>query len=474
MFRRSSFRYQLFMFGADLLLTAAALGIAAWLRAVLPFQQEMFTPDEITWSNMLPLLGLIGMIWVVVFTATSVYDVRRNLRTVDEVQTVALAVLLASFVLAGTLYLSLRNVSRYLFLYFCLVDLLLLISWRLLVRFGYRMSGKMLPHPGRRVLIIGAGVVGRRVEAMLANHRLSGIQVVGFLDDDPKKQGAHPQGAPVVGTLDDVWCVFNETPVDEIIVALPMRAHQRLVGLISALTRLPVRLHVVPDLFDLAFFVRIDEFSGIPMIGLREPAIDGFSRLVKRAFDLALATVALVVAAPVMGLIAIAVKLDSAGPVIFKQQRVGENGRLFWMYKFRSMCQDAEERLAEVVTQTADGKLLYKQPQDPRVTRVGHFIRATSLDELPQLINVLKGEMSLVGPRPEMPWLVDQYDLWQRKRFSVPQGITGWWQVNGRSDKPMQYHTAEDLYYIQNYSLWLDILILGRTFGAILKRKGAY
>ena len=138
------------------------------------------------------------------------------------------------------------------------------------------------------------------------------------------------------------------------------------------------------------------------------------------------------------------------------------------------MYQDAEARQDEVTTQTADGQIIYKSPNDPRVTRVGRFIRRTSLDELPQLFNVLKGDMSLVGPRPELPWLVEKYQPWQRKRFAVPQGITGWWQINGRSDKPMHLHIEEDLYYIQNYSLLLDIRILWATLGAVIKRKGAF
>jgi len=175
-----------------------------------------------------------------------------------------------------------------------------------------------------------------------------------------------------------------------------------------------------------------------------------------------------------MALIAIAIRLDSPGPILFKQERIGENGRPFTMYKFRSMYVDAEERLKEVIRRDENGNVLYKTPNDPRVTRVGRFIRRTSLDELPQLFNVLKGDMSLVGPRPELPWLVEKYENWQRKRFAVPQGITGWWQVNGRSDKPMHLSTEDDLYYIQNYSILLDIIILWKTLTAVLKRRGAF
>jgi lipopolysaccharide/colanic/teichoic acid biosynthesis glycosyltransferase len=152
---------------------------------------------------------------------------------------------------------------------------------------------------------------------------------------------------------------------------------------------------------------------------------------------------------------------------------VGENGKLFCIYKFRSMVVDAEADLMKQ-RQIEDQTAAHKRPHDPRVTRVGHFLRRTSIDELPQLFNVLKGEMSLVGPRPELPGLVEQYEIWQRRRFAVPPGITGWWQVNGRSDRPMHLHTDDDLYYIQNYSPLMDLRILWRTIGTVVRGKGAY
>jgi lipopolysaccharide/colanic/teichoic acid biosynthesis glycosyltransferase len=175
-----------------------------------------------------------------------------------------------------------------------------------------------------------------------------------------------------------------------------------------------------------------------------------------------------------VGIVSVVIKLDSPGPVLFVQQRVGENGRLFEMYKFRSMVLNADELLGTVTELTESGDVIFKREIDPRVTRVGRFLRRTSLDEIPQLLNVLRGDMSLVGPRPELPWLVDRYELWQRKRFAVPQGITGWWQVSGRSDRPLRMKTEDDLYYVQNYSIWLDVYILVKTFFIVLRGNGAY
>jgi lipopolysaccharide/colanic/teichoic acid biosynthesis glycosyltransferase len=170
-----------------------------------------------------------------------------------------------------------------------------------------------------------------------------------------------------------------------------------------------------------------------------------------------------------MGMIALVNKLDSKGPAIIRQERVGENGRLFSMYKFRTMFLGVE-----AVSDSDDGHVLHKRRDDPRVTRFGKFLRRWSLDEHPQLWNVIKGDMSLVGPRPELPLLVDRYEPWQRKRFAVPQGLTGRWQINGRSDKPMHLNTDDDLCYVYNYSLWLDIQILLRTPHAVLQGKGAF
>jgi lipopolysaccharide/colanic/teichoic acid biosynthesis glycosyltransferase len=175
-----------------------------------------------------------------------------------------------------------------------------------------------------------------------------------------------------------------------------------------------------------------------------------------------------------MLLVAVAIKLDSSGPALFVQERIGENGQPFMMYKFRSMVVNADRMPGLPVLNDQDGVVVHKIPNDPRVTRIGRFIRRTSLDELPQLFNVLRGEMSLVGPRPELPWLVENYEIWQRRRFAVPPGITGWWQVNGRSDRLMHMHTEDDLYYIQNYSPLLDLQILWRTIGVVVRGRGAF
>lgn len=206
----------------------------------------------------------------------------------------------------------------------------------------------------------------------------------------------------------------------------------------------------------------------------KAPGLTPRQRGVKRAFDLIFASLAFIAFIPLMALIALTIKLTSPGPILFKQDRVGENGRIFKIFKFRSMILNAEKLQFTVNATTSTGQTLHKHRNDPRVTMIGRIIRKTSLDELPQLLNVIRGDMSMVGPRPELPWLVETYEAWQHRRFDVPQGITGWWQVNGRSDKPCHLNTDQDIYYIENYSLWMDVVILARTIPALLKGKGAF
>jgi exopolysaccharide biosynthesis polyprenyl glycosylphosphotransferase len=245
--------------------------------------------------------------------------------------------------------------------------------------------------------------------------------------------------------------------------------------LVAALYSLPVRVRVAPDYFSVAFFgATVESLGGIALIGLRDPAIDEFQRFVKRLLDILLSAVGLLFLSPFLAAVALAIKGEDGGPIFYFADRVGENGKLFHMLKFRSMIVGADQLQPQVNQWDDQGHLVHKNADDPRVTRVGQFIRRTSIDELPQLFNVLKGEMSLVGPRPELPWLVATYEPWQHKRFAVPQGITGWWQVNGRSDNPMHLHTEQDLYYIQHYSLWLDLQILWRTITVVLRGRGAY
>lgn len=472
MLRRFSKELTLFIFTTDIFFTVLALNLAKMLRLSLPFGVET-GPDYLDFSPGLYLL--IAIIWLIVFLIVPVYDARRTYRAIDDFQLTSVAICVATLVFAGVSYFFFRELSRFLFLYFFVLDLIFLLGTRICLRIILRLWHGGWPGKKNRVLILGAGAVGKRMATLLKEHSWYGVEVVGFLDDSADVASNLDGEIPYLGTLDVAANVVQQYQVNDVILALPLRAHDRLVDIVCQLQTLSINVRVVPDLFELSFVkTTVENFDGIPLIGLRDPVLEPFQRVVKRGFDLILGSVAFLAALPVMMIVAILIKLDSTGPIFFLQDRIGENGRVFKMIKFRSMVVDAEKRRNEVITYTEDGKVLYKSANDPRITRIGRFIRRTSLDELPQLINVLKGDMSLVGPRPELPWLVDLYEPWQYKRFAVPQGITGWWQVNGRSDKPMHLHVEEDLYYVQNYSLFLDIVILWKTLAVVFKRSGAY
>jgi exopolysaccharide biosynthesis polyprenyl glycosylphosphotransferase len=416
---------------------------------------------------------LVAIIWPIVFNAFSVYDGRRNSTLTAELKNIMIATSTATLVFAGVLFFTYRTTSRGVFVLFYLINLFILINSRAL-RWAYLFKSKYRSrNRSSNVLIIGAGEVGRQLHHAILESITYNLNFIGFLDDDPQKQQTHP--SDILGCSDDVRRIVKQYEVNDVILALPRYAHEKVSGLVSELHDLPVKVWVVPDYFALTLYkANMLEFAGIPMLDLRAPAINDRQRLIKRTFDIVVTTISLILLFPVFITIAIIIKIDSPGPIFFRQKRVGENGQFFMMYKFRSMIPDADIYLKKMFHRDKNGNLVYKTEDDPRITRFGKFLRRTSLDELPQFFNVILGDMSLVGPRPEIPYLVERYEPWQRTRFAVPQGITGWWQIHGRSDKPMHLHTQEDIYYVQNYSLLLDIKILLQTPTIVLKRKGAY
>lgn len=472
MIRRFSINFAVFSMFIDAVIIALMLWAIAYLRPnmeffeTLPFVKEMRRPMPLPSI----LYGVFPLVWVSFMQFFSVYDGRRNLRIVDELTSITLSGMLAGISLAGILYLSYRDVSRFLFVVFMITTYLTLLFWRIPARQWYQWRNRKLGRI-RRVLIVGAGIVGREVETQMQKYQQS-ILVVGFLDDDAEKCRSYTD---ILGTLDTVRTIVLDRHIDDVVIALPLRAHDRMNRLLADLFDMPVRVQIVPDYFQWTLHrATVEDLAGIPLMDVRAPALTENQRMAKRVFDILITTLIMIPALPLMGLIALAIWLDDGKPVFFNQKRAGENGRVFTVYKFRTMVKNAEQLRHIVEKVDEQGRIIHKHRDDPRITRVGRALRKFSLDELPQFFNVLGGTMSLVGPRPELPYLVEKYEPWQRKRFAVPQGLTGWWQIHGRSDKPMHLHTEEDLYYIQNYSIWLDIKILVSTFWIVLRGKGAY
>jgi len=454
----------------------AVLWSAMQLRFILPFGQNV-EPEWVPSFVYIPSLQLhlaIGFLWALGFLVLDVYTPRRIVRWPDEFQRIILAHTLAALSLAGLLYLTNIQLLRLTFVYFYLLTLIALLSYRIGLRTWHRLRQDTSSSIAR-ILIVGADTMGQGIVREFTRQQWPGVEIVGFLDDDSRKQGQRYLDIPVLARTDSVVTVVEQKAVDEVLIALPAHAHERIINLITTLQELPVRVRIAPEYFSLAFFgATVESLGGIPLIGLRDPAINEFQRFVKRIFDILLSLLGLLLLSPIFLVVAFAIKWGDGGPIFYFARRVGENGALFQMLKFRSMVVNADQLQTQINNVDHKGNLVHKIADDPRVTRIGRLIRRTSIDELPQLINVLKGEMSLVGPRPEQPWLVAKYEPWQRKRLAVPQGITGWWQVNGRSDNLMHLHTEQDIYYIQNYSLWLDLQILWRTITVVMRGKGAY
>jgi exopolysaccharide biosynthesis polyprenyl glycosylphosphotransferase len=278
----------------------------------------------------------------------------------------------------------------------------------------------------------------------------------------------------LVGKIQDIPDIIEQYKISNIIIALPIDEQTKVKKMINELQTFAIQIYVIPDYIQFALYnTKVETLDGTPLLDLRASSITDYERLIKRVTDLFITTLALPITLPIMIFIAIITWIDDGLPILYFQKRVGENGKVFTMVKFRTMKNSTQfKQNSKKGFQTEEN--FDKIPDDPRITKVGKILRHFSLDELPQMFNVLKGEMSLVGPRPELPSFVDKYELWQRARFTVPQGITGWWQVNGRSDNPMYLNTEYDLYYIQNYSIWLDFYIFFKTIPVVISGKGAF
>ncbi|MCC7107339.1 MAG: sugar transferase [Chloroflexi bacterium] len=361
--------------------------------------------------------------------------------------------------------------SRLTFLYVWVFATLLVSGGRLLVQ----MLTGVMHRRGlavERVLVVGEDTLGRMVMQSLAAQPHLGLQVVGFLASDRDSDFGRFR---FLGPVDAIDTVCGSERIDQVIVALPTASHDVLLRIVDHCRQAGVRFKIVPDVFEMSISrVDLDTMSGIPLIDLKEVSIIGWQAVQKRALDLVLGALLVLVAAIPMAIIAVAIKLTSRGSVIFRQTRVGRNGETFTMFKFRSMYENAHaDRERFLARNMADGPL-FKLKEDPRITPVGRMLRKFSLDELPQLFNVMRGEMSLVGPRPALPAEVQQYEEWQMRRLHAPPGMTGLWQVSGRSELSFEEMVVLDLTYIQNWSLSLDASILIRTMPAVLLGSGAF
>jgi len=342
---------------------------------------------------------------------------------------------------------------------------------------------KLFRHIGlfrSNVLIIGAGNRGRLVAKALKEEQNLGYKVVGFLDDNPEKAGTLIEGIKVHKGIDKAERYIGRSGINAVVIAIP-GAPKELNEIINRLQHKAENIFYIPEILGVAVlgtklqhFFREQAFALDIQNNLAKP----FNIFIKRCFDFTVGSFLLFLLSVPIAFLSLLIRLDSPGPAIFSQYRIGRRGRPFRCYKFRTMFHDAEERLPELLNANEDSRRewekTWKLREDPRITRIGKFLRKTSLDELPQLINVLKGEMSLVGPRPYLPDEVNKVGENLDICFSVPPGITGLWQVSGRSNTSYDYRIALDSWYVRNWNVWLDIVILLKTIKVVLKRQGAW
>jgi exopolysaccharide biosynthesis polyprenyl glycosylphosphotransferase len=437
--------YLLFFLFSDIALICAGLALSAYLRVTLGI--GLSGPDE-AFETPLILYVLACVSWLAAFWQSNVYSPHHHLR--HHLRRILTGHGIASLLFLGTLYVVYRDYSRLQAFYFIGISLVLIVLHRSIAH-GVIQANQM--SSARRVVVVGLNDYAHKIGKTIDDHHWANLHFVGYVTYTHEISTSD-----VLGTIDQLAVIVRQYQIDEIIIYIHWfddAVFARVAEIVRLLQSHPVNIRLAPDYADLAYFhLTTEDFSGIPLIGVREAILT--------PFHVVMASAVLLLTWPLFLLIALAIRMDSPGSVIFRQWRVGQYGRPFMMYKFRTM---------------VDGAHVPDKPQtsgDPRITRVGRFLRRTSLDELPQFFNVLCGEMSIVGPRPELPEFVEKYEWWQRKRFELPQGMTGWWQINGRAERLMHEHTEDDLFYIRHYSFWLDVQIVLRTILVVFTGRGAY
>ena len=473
--RTSRLWQRLALIALDLLMVNMAFYLAWFARYRLGLIIDLDPGNYVEHIVYLPMQIALSIVFVAIVGIRGQYRLPRAQSAFDDLSTIFTASGLALMtIFAASTFVRYPAESR----------LALIFAWALmtaLVLFGRALYLGLLGwlhHRGvgvARTLVVGDNTIGRMIMEALATRPHLGYSVAGFLATEGRGRSDYGRFR-CLGSEDEIAHIIRDQAISQVVIALPSTSHEAILRIVDHCRRDGVQFRLVPDLYELSLGrLDLDTVSGIPLMGVKEPSIVGFNFLLKRAIDVGLSALLLVVFGWLFLLIAVLVWLESPGASpFFGQERVGKGGRRFCCWKFRSMHPNADAQLASLLERNeADGPI-FKMRQDPRRTRVGGWIRRWSLDELPQLWNVLKGEMSLVGPRPATPREVALYEDWQLQRLETPPGLTGLWQVSGRSELGFAEQVVLDIMYIENWSLGLDLRILLRTAPAVLSGKGAF
>jgi exopolysaccharide biosynthesis polyprenyl glycosylphosphotransferase len=481
---RASLQLSLIMQIIALVLDVASIWIAFWLAYQVRYGLELGgTVSATLWQDFSvfgPAAWTAVGLMVVIFTARGIYGVRARKSMLDDVQNVIGGY---TMVMAGVIlfaFFTSFSPSRLVFVYVVLFGLILLLGHRgvgSVMRSRLHRAGVAVD----RVLIVGDGENARRLMQSMLGQVGWGYRLVGYVSDSTYAESINvgtERGVltcPRLGGSDVVGDLVKRYDVDEVLIIGNGRFSDQVSRIVDQCRESVVQFRIVPDLLQISMDrVDISEINGIPTIGVRDASIKGWNAFLKRMMDILISGTGLLLLSIPMLIIGIMVKRDSEGEVFYTQTRVGQYGNRFTMIKFRCMVTNADQMWTELVQTVGGDGRIFKDPNDPRLTRVGKHLRKLSLDELPQLINVLRGDMSIVGPRPPLPKEVAMYEEWHKQRLLVRPGLTGLWQVNGRSDLSFDEMIRLDLYYAENWSPWLDTKILLRTVPAVLFGRGAY
>ena len=440
------------------------------IRPVLEIHQAPFEPY-------IPFALLFAVTLYFAHHSNGLYRPTRGRSLVEELAVSANGIATATVTqLAFVVVFQAAFTSRLMLLYVALLTLLLMA----LIRVAHRLLLASLRARGigvQRVLIVGAGESGGAILRVMLARKDFGYEPVGYADDNPEFGQVSFGRVKALGTLDKLDEIIRRHDIDLVIITLPWSRHDQILSITHTVRQAGADVRAVPDVFQLnTRQMQVENLDGIPLLGFghREQRFRGTDRVIKRAIDLGLVLLSAPLWLPLVSLAAIAIRLESRGPVLYPHRRIGEGGREFNMIKFRSMVPDAERLRDQLVQATGQDPRHPKIRNDPRITRVGAFIRSVSIDELPQFLNVLRGEMSLVGPRPPTPDEVALYEPWHLQRLQTIPGCTGLWQISGRSNVPFDEMCLLDIYYIENWTVRLDLQILVMTLPHLLLRRGAW
>ena len=459
----------------DALLVNLGFGLAYWVRYDLQWPEPVAAGNYKPFGVYVPLMLILTLLLIVGYMFQRVYEHKRGRNWLDEVYALFNGTMSGMMVIIViTYYVPNLTYSRGLFPLAAVFILLLLTLSRIVKNVlinRLRRRGVGI----RRILIVGAGEVGRAVIRSIVAHPELGYRVVGFVDDDPARGQSDLGKIKALGNVDNLVALIDEHRIDLVITTLPWMYHRKILRIVRQCEGQQVQVYIVPDLLQTAIrHVDVEYLGEVPVLGVRESAITRGGLLFKRGFDIVASFLALTLVAPLMLLVALLIKLNSPGPAIFAQTRIGKDGKPFICFKFRTMRQGAELEKEALMAKNEGEERLFKIKNDPRTTFVGRWLRRLSLDELPQFFNVLRGEMSIVGPRPQVPQEVELYLEWHHHRLTVLPGITGMWQVSGRSELGFDEMALLDIWYAENWSFLLDLKILFKSVGVVLTGKGAY